>query len=349
MGNNYCHFTKYDRIRLESWLRAGMSIKFIAAELNKNPSSVYREIRRGAYEHILYDLSTETRYSSDLADDKYRNNLKEKGSGLKIGSNLDYARCIEFFIHEKKYSPAAALAYIRLNYDFDVDISKTTLYRYIDNDLFLTLTNKDLPVKRNKNKRHHKFVRAKRMSKGKSIEQRPSDVLLRDSFGHWEMDCVVGKKKTKNLLLVFTERLTRKELIFKMPGKDSGNVPSVIDILQNRLGSSFGSIFRTITCDNGIEFSDYRGITHDSSGNERVQLFYCHPYCSCERGSNENQNKLIRRHFPKGYNFTHTSKKEIKRVEDWINNYPREMFGWRSSNDIFNSILSDMGISLDCI
>ena len=102
MGNNYCHFTKYDRIRLESWLRAGMSIKFIAAELNKNPSSVYREIRRGAYEHTLYDLSTETRYSSDLADDKYRNNLREKGSGLKIGSNLDYARCIEFFIHEKK-------------------------------------------------------------------------------------------------------------------------------------------------------------------------------------------------------------------------------------------------------
>lgn len=101
MGNNYCHFTKYDRIRLESWLRAGMSIKFIAAELNKNPCSVYRELKRGAYEHTLYDLTTETRYSSDLADSRYRENLKEKGSGLKIGSNLDYARCIEFFIHEK--------------------------------------------------------------------------------------------------------------------------------------------------------------------------------------------------------------------------------------------------------
>lgn len=344
MGNNYCHFTKYDRIRLESWLRAGMSIKFIAAELNKNPSSVYREIRRGAYEHTLYDLSTETRYSSDLADDKYRNNLREKGSGLKIGSNLDYARCIEFFIHEKKYSPAAALAYIRLNYDFDVDISKTTLYRYIDNDLFLTLTNKDLYIKRNKNKRKHKRVHACSAPSGMSIEQRPPVVSARSSFGHWEMDCVVGRRSSKNVLLVFTERLTRKELIYKIPDKTKTSVVKIIDRLQSRFGSSFSQIFKTITCDNGIEFVDSHGIQYDKSGNKRVDLYYCHPYTSCERGSNENQNRLIRKHYPKGCTFTRVTRSDIVKLENWINNYPRKLFGWRSSNDMFAAALKELGL-----
>ncbi len=342
MGNNYCHFTKYDRIRIESWLRAGMSIKFIAAELNKNPSSVYREIRRGAYEHTLYDLSTEMRYSSDLADDKYRNNLREKGSGLKIGSNLDYARCIEFFIHEKKYSPAAALAYIRLNYDFDVDISKTTLYRYIDNDLFLTLTNKDLYIKRNKNKRKHKRVHACSAPSGMSIEQRPPVVSARSSFGHWEMDCVVGRRSSKNVLLVFTERLTRKELIYKIPDKTKTSVVKIIDRLQSRFGSSFSQVFKTITCDNGIEFVDAHGIQFDKSGNKRVDLYYCHPYTSCERGSNENQNRLIRKHYPKGCTFTRVTRSDIVRLENWINNYPRKLFGWRSSNDMFDAALKEL-------
>ena len=340
----YKHFTKYDRIRIESWLRAGMSIKFIAGELNKNVSSVYRELKRGAYEHTLYDLTTETRYSSDLADDKYRNNLREKGSGLKIGSNLDYARCIEFFIHEKKYSPAAALAYIRLNYDFDVDISKTTLYRYIDNDLFLTLTNKDLYIKRNKNKRKHKRVHACSAPSGMSIEQRPPVVSARSSFGHWEMDCVVGRRSSKNVLLVFTERLTRKELIYKIPDKTKTSVVKIIDRLQSRFGSSFSQVFKTITCDNGIEFVDAHGIQFDKSGNKRVDLYYCHPYTSCERGSNENQNRLIRKHYPKGCTFTLVTRSDIVRLENWINNYPRKLFGWRSSNDMFDAALKELGL-----
>ena len=340
----YKHFTKYDRIRIESWLRAGMSVKFIAAELHKNPCSVYRELKRGAYEHTLYDLTTKTRYSSDLADSRYRDNLKEKGSGLKIGSNLDYARCIEFFIHEKKYSPAAALAYIRLNYDFDVDISKTTLYRYIDNDLFLTLTNKDLYIKRNKNKRKHKRVHACSAPSGMSIEQRPPVVSARSSFGHWEMDCVVGRRSSKNVLLVFTERLTRKELIYKIPDKTKTSVVKIIDRLQSRFGSSFSQVFKTITCDNGIEFVDSHGIQFDKSGNKRVDLYYCHPYTSCERGSNENQNRLIRKHYPKGCTFTRVTRSDIVKLENWINNYPRKLFGWRSSNDMFAAALKELGL-----
>ena len=179
---------------------------------------------------------------------------------------------------------------------------------------------------------------------GMSIEQRPPGVSARSSFGHWEMDCVVGKRSSKNVLLVFTERLTRKELIYKIPDKTKSSVVKIIDKLQLRFGCSFTKIFKTITCDNGIEFVDSHGIQYDKSGNKRVDLYYCHPYTSCERGSNENQNRLIRKHYPKGCTFTRLTRSDIVRLENWINNYPRKLFGWRSSNDMFDAALKELGL-----
>ena len=247
-------------------------------------------------------------------------------------------------IVKRKYSPEAALNHIKNNnLTFNTSLSKSTIYRYINDNIFLALTNKDLPVKRNKSKKKYKRVRPCRVMKGKSIEQRP-DILKRDSFGHWEMDCVVGMKKTRSVLLVLTERLSRKELIYKMPGKNKENVVKVLNDLELCCGGNFKKIFRTITCDNGVEFADSFGIEHSPNGDKRVDLYYCHPYSSCERGSNENQNKMIRRHFPKGYNFTKTTRTEIARVENWINNYPRKMFHGYSSNDIFDLCLRTVGI-----
>lgn len=340
----YKHFTYYDRIRLESWLRSKTSISFIAKELNKSRASTYREIKRGQYVHTLSDLTEELRYSAELAESKYQEHLKSKGPGLKISNDYSYAAYIEYMIVKRKYSPEAALNHIKNNnLTFNTSLSKTTIYRYINDNIFLALTNKDLPIKRNKTKKKYKKVRPCRLSKGKSIEQRP-DILKRDSFGHWEMDCVVGKKKTRSVLLVLTERLSRKELIFKMPGKNKENVVNVLNDLELCCGGNFKKIFRTITCDNGVEFADSFGIEHSPNGDKRVDLYYCHPYSSCERGSNENQNKMIRRHFPKGYNFTKTTRTEIARVENWINNYPRKMFHGYSSNDIFDLCLRTVGI-----
>lgn len=64
----------------------------------------------------------------------------------------------------------------------------------------------------------------------------------------------------------------------------------------------------------------------------RVKIYYAHPYCSSERGSNENNNKLIRRWIPKGIDIANIKKSFIKKIEDWINNYPRAMFDYKSSN-----------------
>lgn len=90
-------------------------------------------------------------------------------------------------------------------------------------------------------------------------------------------------------------------------------------------------MFKTITVDNGSEFADWEGMQQSAAdeSEKRVTVFYCHPYCSFERGSNENQNRLVRRKIPKGENFDDRTEDDIQMVEDWINDYPREMFGWK--------------------
>lgn len=67
----------------------------------------------------------------------------------------------------------------------------------------------------------------------------------------------------------------------------------------------------------------------------RTKIYYCHPYSSYERGSNENVNKMIRRWFPKGTDFRKVTAKAIQKVEDWINNYPREILGFRTAEAVF--------------
>lgn len=97
-------------------------------------------------------------------------------------------------------------------------------------------------------------------------------------------------------------------------------------------------VFKTITVDNGVEFSNYEGMEKALYRvGKRTEVYYCHPYSSSERGSNENQNKLIRRHYPKGSDFDKVlDKKKIKQVENWINEYPRLIFEGRSSKQLFD-------------
>ena len=69
-------------------------------------------------------------------------------------------------------------------------------------------------------------------------------------------------------------------------------------------------------------------------GKQRTKIYYAHPYSSWERGTNENSNKLIRRFIPKGIDISKVSKKKIKYIEEWMNNYPRRIFGYKSANDL---------------
>lgn len=334
----YKTLTWNDRIRIDALLQAKTPIKVIAEVLQVHISTIYREIKRGQYEHRNSDLTTEKRYSPEISEKKKQDFLRAKGAGLKIDKDFDYANYLEYKVSVEKYAPGAVLGEIkRKGIRFNTSISKTTFYRYIANGVFLTLTNKNLPVKCNKTEhKYNKVRRAKRPPKGDSIEKRPAEVAERLTFGHWEMDCVEGKKGTKKTLLVMTERQTRREIIRLMPDKTAVSVVNVIDKLEKEFGKSkFSRIFKTITVDNGTEFSDLRGLEQSIFDGKRTKIFYCHPYSSWERGSNENQNKMIRRHYPKGYDFAKTSHKEIQCVENWINSYPRKLFDYYSSADLY--------------
>lgn len=343
MGKNYKHLSQNDRIKMETLLNAGHTVIEVAGFLHVHRSTVYREMKRGEYTHRNSDYTEETRYSSDKGQQAHDWNAQGKGRNLKIGKDTKLAEYIENKIVDDKYSPEAALAaVVTSGIEFSTTISVRTLYRYIDKGIFLKLANKHLPIKGKRKKHKHKVIVQKRASAGESIENRPDEVKDRETFGHWEMDTVKGKQgKTKGCMLVLTERKTRNEIIFKLSDQKAQSVVDALDRLERKWGDMFPKVFRSITVDNGVEFSDYKGIERSaiSPGEQRTFVFYCHPYSSWERGSNENQNKLIRRHIPKGEDFDEKQDRDIEYIENWINTYPRGIFGFRTSQELFKEEL----------
>ena len=116
--------------------------------------------------------------------------------------------------------------------------------------------------------------------------------------------------------------------------------------LEKIYGSTFYKLFKSITVDNGVEFSDCEGMEKALYRvGKRTTIYYCHPYCSHERGSNEVNNKLIRRRFPKGADFDKiVNKKAVKRAEAWMNDIPRKLLGWKTANEVFRECMEANGL-----
>lgn len=342
------HLTRNDRLRIEAYTNAGKSPKEVAEIIGVHISTIYRELKRGQYEHLNTDYTTETRYSPDIAQERYRENLHAKGPDLKIGKDHKLAEFIETKIADEKYSPAAVLGEIETQgLLFSTSISVSTLYSYIDKGVFFRVTNKDLPVKSTRKREYRKVKEAARPSKGDSIENRPEEINSRETFGNWEMDTVVSARPSKKALLVFTERQTRKEIVIKLENKTCSSVNMALDNLERLYGDYFPLVFKTITCDNGPEFADGNGIEKSYLGDsKRTKLYYCHPYSAYERGSNENANKLIRRFLPKGSSFENLTDEDVAKIEEWINNYPRKIFGYYSAESVFTTAMATVKTAL---
>lgn len=336
----YKHLKERERYKIEILLKEGLAPIKIAQRMGKGLRTIEREIARGKVRLLNYDLTYREEYCADAGQRVYDENARNKGPCLKIGKDHKLVRYIENKIKKEKYSPDAVIGEIReKELEFETEICTKTLYNYIDRgDVFLTLTNKDLPVKREGKKRDYKKVKiAHKNLKGTSIEERPQKVENREEYGHWEMDCVVGKKEGGGaVLLVLSERSRREEIIIKMPNKTQESVVASLDRLERKYGKEFKEKFKTITVDNGSEFLDYKGIERSirNDGMKRVDLYYAHPYSSWERGTNENINKMIRRFIPKGADINKISNARIKFIENWINSYPRKILGYKSANDM---------------
>ena len=340
MGKIFRQFTWTMRLQLESLLRAKLPVQQIADILGVHNSSIYREMKRGEYDRL--DGSTwiyHKAYSPEIAHKKALVNLAAKGAPLKIGKDYKFANYIEKRIGKDKLSPAAVLGEIKYKgMLFETSICTSTLYSYIEKGVFLSISIKDLPFKKEKRSKRH--IVSSHVPRGTSIEQRPAEVAARNTFGHWEMDCVCGP--TKAALLVLTERLTRKEIIFLLENKKTESVVQCLDTLERRYGNHVRNVVKAITVDNGAEFCDFRGMEKSRKGKQkRVSIYYCHPYCSSERGSNERMNREIRRHLPKGTDFSTFSKDQIQDVEDWVNSYPRGVLGFATSQELFQKHIAN--------
>lgn len=351
MGNNYKHLTYNDRLVIERMINQGkFSKQDIASAIGCSVRTIYYEIKRATYEHLNSDYTTEERYSPEEAEKLYRHNLSMKGREACLKGNSKLKNHISYMIKKHKYSPGAVLLEMeKSKVKFDLVVkSVNTIYNSIRKGYFNDISMEALPRRgmQKKKKKNIKVQKRAKRDRGVSIEKRNEEILSRNSFGHWEMDCVIGKQTNKKALLVLTERKTRYEIIEVLKRHNSYEVVKAMNRLEKTYKSDFFKIFKTITVDNGCEFQDYKGIEKAlyRVGN-RTKLYYCHPHCPHERGSNENNNILIRRFFPKGTDFDKfLNKRDVKYIEEWINFYPRKMFDGKCSYELYDKELE----KLDC-
>lgn len=340
-GRRFSRLSWKDRLKMNKMLKEKRTVQEIADALHVHNSTIYRERKRGLTVQRTTDLIDREVYCPETAQRKYEEHLQGKGPDLKIGNDHALAEYIEDKIIREKCSPAAALAKIEEEgKTFSTTISEWTVYSYIDKGIFRRLTNKSLPM-RGKKKQTYRKVRAARPPKGDSIEERPKGIETREELGNWEMDTVVSAKGSARRLLVLTERKTRMEIIMLMENGKAESVVSALDAIERRMGpETFRRVFASITVDNGSEFQDCEGMQRGG----RTHIYYCHPYSAYERGTNENINRMIRRWFPKGTNFSKLTEAEVTAVERWINSYPRGILGNHSANWVFRELAPEAGL-----
>ena len=332
------YMTEHERYKLEAYLQAGRGVSWIARKLGFCRQTIYNEIERGKYTHDC-GWYEEERYSADKGQQIHKYNQTAKGRPLKIGTDRKYADFLERKMlgvqesgkvdRRKRYSPAAALELARRE-GFETSVCVGTLYSYIDKRVFLNLSNKDLWEKGKPRKQGYKPVRRVAHPALPSIEDRPEIINQRGELGHKEIDLIVGCEGSKAATLTMTDRKGRTELAYKIPDKRAASVRAVFDRLERKMGKRrFREMFKSITTDNGPEFLEYDLLTKSIFGGKRFEVYYCHSYSAWEKGTNENHNRLMRRFFPKGTDFTRVSQRSIQEAVDFLNHYPRKVLGWK--------------------
>ena len=335
----YKHLTYAERTMIETWYNSDKKSKREIAELlHKSERTIRREIKRGKIIIRDYDWSEKEEYSARKAQDAYEYGKTGKGPELKLDQDMELVRHIEKEIIRNKKSPEVVSKQLKEN-GFDIEICGRTIRNGIKSGIiFDKLKQGKIIYKKEYNNKNKEKRVSKMIPAEKSIEHRPEEANTRKVYGHWEGDLVVGKQGSKTVLFTLTERKTRQEIIMKLPNKKTETISKALDKIERQYGSKFYKTFKTITFDNGVEFMGYKGLEKSCRiKKKRTEIYYAHPYCSGERGTNENNNRLIRRWIPKGIDIGNIKVSFIKEIENWINNYPRAMFDYKSSNMILLS------------
>lgn len=325
------HLNDKDRYYIQLQLKKKAKVSQIAKDLGFSRVAIYAEIKRGLCVQRNTDLTEKEVYLWDYAAADARSKQNHRRN-RKLVSDHPYLLQVCELIKKKKYSPYAAMQMI----GGEAPVCERSLYNYIESEYIPGISVYHLPYARPKKKKKKEIVKRNEFERGRSIDERSAEIWTRQTPGHWEMDTVYSSKEDLHCLLVLSERMRREEIIIKIKDRTSQSVIRALDRLERKIGTpAFRDTFKTITCDNGMEFSDWQSIERSCrTKGKRTVTYFCHPYRSGERGTNENINRMIRRWIPKGDDIGLYSTKEIIEIQDWINTYPRRMFYGKSSSQM---------------
>jgi len=334
--SHYKHLSIEERESMYLLHGMGKGVRFIAAQLQRSPSTISRELRRGHDKKHSYRPST--------AQARYRKRRENSGRKRILSDELKRER-VRDFIANKHWSPEQIENRLRLE-NSSFHISYATIYRAIYDGLFsATKYNRHNYVRkserfsyclRRKGKRQKKTNAEQRRGKfhvSHHISERPIEAKARTQIGHWEADTVAGKKGAA-CLLTLTDRCSRYLLAGIIESKSAAAVNGKMIEL---LGALPHTAVRSITPDRGSEFAKYETVSARLHG---VRFYFPPPYSPWERGTNENTNGLIREFLPKYKEMTGVPDHFVSSFVDSRNLRPRKCLGWRSPAEVFfNKVL----------
>jgi len=310
----YHQLTQEQRYHIYGLQQAGKTQKNMAEIVGVHKSTISREIRRNSglrgYRPKQAQVIATARKAGAPKREKMTPELTQK---IEEKVKMDW-------------SPEQISG--RLLREEGIRISHERIYQYIkkDKDEGGTLFKHLRHSGRKRKKRFGSEDRRGQIKNRTSIEERPAIVNNKSRIGDWERDLVIGKNH-KGALLSIVDRVSKMTLIKKTESKSS----DVVAEATLQLLKPISSFVETITNDNGKEFADHEVVASKLG----APVYFCHPYSSFERGTNENANGLIRQYFPKKSSFKKITEEDTQLVMDKLNNRPRRCLNFATPLEVF--------------
>ena len=315
--------------------------KRIAQMIGTTLSNIYEIIKDGLVTVYNYDLTERIEFSAEVAWKKRTKKSVESNSSKRESSK----QFVDLIVKELR-SDYNINSVDEIINDFKrnrqdeirgmVTICTATFYNYVSDNKIKGFSKYELPMKSKRKKKNNKKI-GKTDPKGTSIEERPFKPDDRTEFGHWEGDTIVGSRIIPNsgAILTLVERKTRFQLVIKMNDRKASTIIKAIKNLKKKYPElneyNINDIFKSITFDNGVEFSKWKDIEKYL----KTKTYFAHPYASYERGSNENGNRLLRIFIPKGCNINDYNDDYVMTANELINTKIRKILGYKSSLELF--------------
>jgi len=333
----YTRLSDLEREEISRLLSQQCSFRSIAQVLNRNVSTISREIKAGSCNKHNYRAIT--------AQNRARRNAAKRKLGKhRLNNNQELWGYIRQKLRKKKWSPRQIAEELKKDYPLDMTkrISPETIYTYI-----YVLPRGSLKKELIASLRHN-HQRRSRQSRGAkcernledmlSIEERPKEVEDRIIPGHWEGDLIIGKYN-RSALGTLVERTTRTTILVPVKNREAETVARAFAREVKKLPKQMKL---SMTYDQGREMARHKLFTNITG----VKVYFAHPRSPWERGTNENTNGLIRQFFPKGTEFNKVSRYQVKKVQDLLNGRPRQTLNFRKPFEVFNELINN-SVALD--